>query len=86
VCVLTAGFPCQELSLAGPRTGLSPGTRSGLWHHVVTAVDALNPFLVVIEIGGSPRSGQSHGEESIVQAKAGFANRGSSAQESDLRR
>ncbi|WP_406374177.1 DNA cytosine methyltransferase [Streptomyces sp. NBC_01550] len=46
VCVLTAGFPCQDLSVAGPRTGLATGTRSGLWRHVV---DALNPCLAVIE-------------------------------------
>lgn len=49
VCVLTAGFPCQDLSVAGPRTGLAVGTRSGLWRHVVAAIDALNPCLVVIE-------------------------------------
>ncbi|WP_229698959.1 DNA cytosine methyltransferase [Wenjunlia tyrosinilytica] len=49
VCVLTAGFPCQDLSVAGPRTGLGSSTRSGLWRHVVCAIDALNPCLVVIE-------------------------------------
>ncbi|WPB91379.1 DNA cytosine methyltransferase [Streptomyces malaysiensis] len=49
VCVLTAGFPCQDLSVAGPRTGLAPGTRSGLWHHIVTSIETLNPCLVVIE-------------------------------------
>ncbi|MEN8652394.1 DNA cytosine methyltransferase [Streptomyces sp. 21So2-11] len=49
VDVLTAGFPCQGLSVAGPRTGLAPGTRSGLWHHLVTGIEALAPALVVIE-------------------------------------
>ncbi|WP_432181391.1 DNA cytosine methyltransferase [Streptomyces sp. NBC_00063] len=49
VCILTAGFPCQDLSVAGPRTGLVPGTRSGLWHTVTGAIHALNPCLVVIE-------------------------------------
>ncbi|MFE0135209.1 DNA cytosine methyltransferase [Streptomyces sp. NPDC059037] len=49
VSVLTAGFPCQDLSVAGPRTGLVPGTPSGLWHHIVTAIEVLNPCLVVIE-------------------------------------
>ncbi|MGW2057775.1 DNA cytosine methyltransferase [Streptomyces sp. NPDC001840] len=49
VCVLTAGFPCQDLSVAGPRTGLAPGTRSGLWHHIADAIRVLNPCLVVIE-------------------------------------
>ncbi|WP_262371064.1 DNA cytosine methyltransferase [Streptomyces sp. WAC01526] len=28
---------------------MADGTRSGLWHHVVRAIDALNPCLVVIE-------------------------------------
>ncbi|MFE4832721.1 DNA cytosine methyltransferase [Streptomyces sp. NPDC056672] len=49
VCVLTAGFPCQGLSVAGPRTGLTPGTRSGLWHHITHAIRILSPCLVVIE-------------------------------------
>ncbi|MFJ9174910.1 DNA cytosine methyltransferase [Streptomyces sp. NPDC102360] len=49
VDVLTAGFPCQSLSVAGPRTGLTEGTRSSLWHHAVTAIDQLRPPLVVIE-------------------------------------
>ncbi|MCX5206924.1 DNA (cytosine-5-)-methyltransferase [Streptomyces sp. NBC_00237] len=49
VHILTAGIPCQDLSVAGPRTGLTPGTRSGLWTHVPYAIAALNPHLVVIE-------------------------------------
>ncbi|MBB0231849.1 DNA cytosine methyltransferase [Streptomyces calidiresistens] len=49
VCVVTAGFPCQDLSVAGHRAGLAPGTRSGLWHHIARAIEALNPCLVVIE-------------------------------------
>ncbi|KPC61339.1 DNA cytosine methyltransferase [Streptomyces chattanoogensis] len=49
VSVVTAGFPCQDLSVAGPRTGLGTGSRSGLWRHIVRAIEALNPCLVVIE-------------------------------------
>ncbi|WP_374194350.1 DNA cytosine methyltransferase [Streptomyces sp. N35] len=48
VDVLTAGFPCQDLSLAGPRTGLV-GPRSGLWQHTVEAVRVMRPSLVVME-------------------------------------
>lgn len=44
VCVLTAGFPCQDLSVAGPRTGLVPGTRSGLWHTVTRAIPHPQPL------------------------------------------
>ncbi|WP_348541703.1 DNA cytosine methyltransferase [Streptomyces sp. MZ04] len=49
VTILTAGFPCQDLSVAGPRTGLTPGSRSGLWHHIASAIEILEPELVVIE-------------------------------------
>lgn len=48
VDILTAGIPCQDLSVAGPRTGLA-GTRSGLWRHIADAIPILNPRLVVIE-------------------------------------
>jgi len=47
--VLTGGFPCQDLSLAGKRAGLKEGTRSGLWHEFARAIEELQPKLVVIE-------------------------------------
>jgi len=49
VDVLTGGFPCQDLSHAGKRLGLRPGTRSGLWEHMAYAIDQLRPRMVVIE-------------------------------------
>jgi DNA (cytosine-5)-methyltransferase 1 len=49
VDVLTGGFPCQDLSLAGKRAGLKEGTRSGLWHEFARAIEELQPKLVVIE-------------------------------------
>jgi DNA (cytosine-5)-methyltransferase 1 len=49
VDVLTGGFPCQDVSLAGLRRGLRDGTRSGLWSEFARAIDALRPGLVVIE-------------------------------------
>lgn len=49
VDILTAGFPCQDVSLAGRRAGLAEGTRSGLWRHVARAIQHLRPQLVVIE-------------------------------------
>lgn len=49
VDILTGGFPCQDLSLAGRRQGMRPGTRSGLWADFVKAIDVLNPAVVVIE-------------------------------------
>lgn len=49
VDVLTGGFPCQDVSLAGRRAGLKDGTRSGLWSEFARAIDELHPSLVVIE-------------------------------------
>ena len=49
VDVLTGGFPCQDVSHAGKRAGIRPGTRSGLWEHFAYAIDQLRPSLVVIE-------------------------------------
>jgi DNA (cytosine-5)-methyltransferase 1 len=49
VDILTAGFPCQDVSVAGRRAGMRKGTRSGLWLHVLAAIRILRPRLVVIE-------------------------------------
>jgi DNA (cytosine-5)-methyltransferase 1 len=49
VHILTGGFPCQDLSLAGLQAGLRPGTRSGLWLYMAHAIRMLRPRLVVIE-------------------------------------
>lgn len=49
VDVLTGGFPCQDLSLAGKRAGMKDGTRSNLWFEFAEAIDVLKPKFVVIE-------------------------------------
>jgi len=49
VDILTGGFPCQDVSLAGKRAGLMDGTRSGLWSEFFKAITILKPRLVVIE-------------------------------------
>lgn len=49
VNVLCAGFPCQDVSNAGRQAGLIHGTRTGLWHEVVRAIDTLRPGLVLLE-------------------------------------
>lgn len=40
--VVTAGWPCQDFSVAGRRAGLA-GSRSGLWWHVARILDELKP-------------------------------------------
>ncbi|WP_281711273.1 DNA cytosine methyltransferase [Dermacoccus nishinomiyaensis] len=49
VDVLCGGFPCQDVSTVGKMAGLKPGTRPGLWAHMATAIDRLQPEWVVIE-------------------------------------
>ena len=49
VDVLTGGTPCQDLSTAGRRAGMSAETRSGLWHHMFHAAKELSPNVVIWE-------------------------------------
>ncbi|AOZ61320.1 DNA methylase [Mycobacterium phage DarthPhader] len=49
VDVLCGGFPCQDVSHAGLKRGISADTRSGLWYHFATAIYFLRPEFVVIE-------------------------------------
>lgn len=46
--VICAGFPCQDISQMGPRTGLS-GARSGLFWETMRAVRVVRPLFVVLE-------------------------------------
>ncbi|MFF0389355.1 DNA cytosine methyltransferase [Kitasatospora sp. NPDC004615] len=46
--VLIAGFPCKDISNAGPREGIR-GKRSGIWTNVAEAVRVLEPRIVFLE-------------------------------------
>jgi DNA (cytosine-5)-methyltransferase 1 len=46
--ILTGGFPCQDLSVAGKRAGLV-GRRSGLYWEIVRLIDELSPKWLVLE-------------------------------------
>ena len=48
VDLITAGWPCQDISVAGPGAGLK-GTRSGLWHHVTRCLAQLRPAAAYLE-------------------------------------
>lgn len=48
VDVLTGGFPCQDLSLAGRGAGIH-GSRSGLWTEYARIIEAVRPRVVLIE-------------------------------------
>ena len=62
VDILTGGFPCQDLSLAGKRAGMKEGTRSGLWSEFYKAIEIIKPRLVVIENVRGILSATAHSE------------------------
>jgi DNA (cytosine-5)-methyltransferase 1 len=71
VDILTGGFPCQDLSLAGKRAGLKDGTRSGLWSEFARAIEEIQPKLVVIEnvrglLSAKADNGVEYSEEELA--------------------
>jgi DNA (cytosine-5)-methyltransferase 1 len=70
VDILTGGFPCQDLSLAGKRAGLTDGTRSGLWSEFARAIETIKPKLVVIEnvrglLSATANNGMEYSQEDL---------------------
>jgi DNA (cytosine-5)-methyltransferase 1 len=51
--VISAGFPCQDISVAGKGKGIKEGTRSGLWFEIARIIREIRPAYVFIE--NSPR-------------------------------
>jgi DNA (cytosine-5)-methyltransferase 1 len=48
VDVLCGGFPCQDISCAGPRVGID-GERSGLWSQYARLIGEIRPRYVIVE-------------------------------------
>jgi DNA (cytosine-5)-methyltransferase 1 len=89
VDILTGGFPCQDLSLAGKRAGLQDGTRSGLWSEFYKAITTIKPKFVVIEnvrglLSAKANSGVEYGTEIMEQATGGITLRALGAVLGDL--
>jgi DNA (cytosine-5-)-methyltransferase len=49
VDIISGGSPCQDVSLAGARRGMTDGTRSNLWVSMREAIKIIRPRLVVWE-------------------------------------
>lgn len=47
--LLTWGFPCQDISIAGRREGIKKGTRSGLYYEGYKILKAKRPGISIIE-------------------------------------
>jgi DNA (cytosine-5)-methyltransferase 1 len=59
VDVITGGFPCQDLSIAGRRQGIE-AARSGLWSEIVRLVGEIRPRFVIVENVANLVSGPGH--------------------------
>ena len=49
VDVITGGFPCQDISVAGNQAGIADGTRSGLWSECARLIGELRPRYAIFE-------------------------------------
>lgn len=56
--VITGGFPCQDISIAGRKAGLE-GARSGLWSEIVRLAGELRPRYLIVENVANLLSGPS---------------------------
>ena len=59
VDVITGGFPCQDISVAGKQAGINEETRSGLWSEIVRLIGELRPKYVIVENVANLLSGPS---------------------------
>jgi len=65
VDILTGGFPCQDVSAAGRKRGITEGTRSGLWSYFAEAIDVLRPQYAIIENVKGLLSAKATGSEGV---------------------
>lgn len=79
---ITAGFPCQGLSNAGLRKGLTD-ERSAVWKHVAEAVRCVRPRLVFLENVAAIRS-RGLGEVLADLASIGYDARWTRVRASDV--
>ena len=74
VDVITGGSPCQDLSHAGRRAGMTDGTRSNLWVAMREAIAQLRPTYVIWE---NVRGAYSAAADSAVESCPGCVGDGS---------
>lgn len=77
VDVLMGGTPCQDLSVAGRRAGMSENTRSGLWSYMYLAAEELRPDVVIWEnVSGARTSSGGRGIPALGRVVTDLAGLG----------
>lgn len=61
VDVVTGGFPCQDISIAGNQAGIGEGARSGLWSELARIIGDLRPEYAIVENVTALLSGERGG-------------------------
>lgn len=72
VDIISGGTPCQDLSAAGRRAGMTEGTRSNLWVQMREAIATIKPTYVVWE---NVRGAYSAGAYSEMEQSRGTCGR-----------
>ena len=75
VDIITGGSPCQDLSTAGKRAGMTEGTRSNLWVNMREAIATIQPRLVVWENVQGALSAEAYSSSDVESGK-GFLGGG----------
>jgi DNA (cytosine-5)-methyltransferase 1 len=58
VDIITAGFPCQDISYSGRGAGVEKGAKSGIWKTIAEGVRVLRPKIIIVEnVAGIRRRG-----------------------------
>lgn len=71
VDLIAGGFPCQDVSLAGLRRGISEGTRSGLYAQMLRIVSEVRPRVVLMENVAGLLSPTASGEPALISRVLG---------------
>lgn len=58
--VITGGFPCQDVSIAGNEEGIDDGTRSGLFGEIIRLGRDIRPKYIIMENVANLLAGPSH--------------------------
>ena len=74
VDIVVGGSPCQDLSAAGRKAGMSEGTRSNLWVNMREAVEILKPKYVFWENVRGVRSAKATSESDLEQEGGSMGN------------
>lgn len=71
VDIISGGSPCQDLSAAGKRQGMTDGTRSNLWVQMRESIATIRPKYVVWENVRGAYSAGAYSEMELTEGRVG---------------